>query len=181
MPDTDAEIATILQRLEKLKRQNRRMKQTGIASILIVTSLLVMGQKAAVNRTVEANEFVLLDSSGTRRAALGAYGKGGKPSLSLFDGKGAEILLLLDQRDPRIIMNNGRGSILALGYGHGLTEAIASAMTGDGPYITMIDRDHFQTVIGSAAFEATHTGETRQTSAASVLLFGKDKILWKAP
>jgi hypothetical protein len=185
MIDDNSELTTIMQRVEKLEKQNRRMKQIGITLIMVAASLLSMGQKSAVQRTVEANEFVLIDGNGHRRAALGSYGKAGDPSFSLLDEKGAvRMLLLLDKHDPSLSLYNGRSSILALGYGGRGTspfQAMAGSMAGDGPYIMMADKEGFQAVIGSAAFEAARTGETRQTSAASVILFGKDKILWKAP
>ena len=50
----------ITEHLEKLERQNRRMKQAGVVALIIAAAVLLMGQ-ASPNRTVEANEFVLRD------------------------------------------------------------------------------------------------------------------------
>lgn len=56
----------VVERLEKLERQNRRMKQAGAVALLLATAVLLMGQ-ASPNRTVEANEFVLKDANGRVR------------------------------------------------------------------------------------------------------------------
>lgn len=52
----------------------------------------------------------------------------------------------------------------------------------DAPRITIIDDEGFQAVLGSTGTVETRTGRTNQTSAASLILFGKDKeVLWSAP
>jgi hypothetical protein len=59
----------LLDRLAKLEKQNRRFKLLGVAALVGVTLLLVMGQ-APAKKTVEANEFVLKDDRGNIRARL---------------------------------------------------------------------------------------------------------------
>ncbi len=52
----------------------------------------------------------------------------------------------------------------------------------DAPRIEIIDDEGFQAVLGSTGTVETRTGRTNQTSAASLILFGKDKeVLWSAP
>ena len=41
--------------------------------------------------------------------------------------------------------------------------------------MSLTDREGFQTIVGSNRLETTRTGETHKTSAASVVLFDKDK------
>ncbi|MBI3895033.1 MAG: hypothetical protein HY313_03790 [Acidobacteria bacterium] len=48
----------IVERLEKLEKQNRRMMQAGALILVVAASVLLMGQ-APSYRVVEANEFVL--------------------------------------------------------------------------------------------------------------------------
>ncbi len=174
---------SILERLKKLEKQNRRMKRVGVAVIAVTTAMVVMGQTLPVTRVIEAHEFVLLDATGKRRAALGAYDKEGNPSLGMLDDKGdVRMLLSLEGHNPGISLNDGRASMLRLGYGLTPYQAMAGAMTGEGPYLMIADKERSRTVIGTAAYETATTGQTHKTSAASVTLFGKDnKILWKAP
>ena len=55
-------------------------------------------------------------------------------------------------------------------------------MIGDATNLELHDRQGFIAIIGNAALATPRTGETRKTSAASVILFDKDeKVLWKAP
>ena len=59
----------VVERLEKLERQNRRMKQACAAVLILAAAVLLMGQ-ASPNRTVEANEFLLIDRKGRTLAEL---------------------------------------------------------------------------------------------------------------
>lgn len=75
----------VLARLDKLERQNRRLKQAGAVVLVLAAALLLMGQ-ASPNRTVEANEFVLKNANGDvfgRWSATAGY-----VVLEMFDGKG---------------------------------------------------------------------------------------------
>jgi hypothetical protein len=206
---------SICERLEKLERQNRRMKQIGIVAVIIAASVLLMGQKAAVNRTVEANSFILRDNSGKERAIWGIEDNTGSPVLVFFNANGKMgMQLMVDKYDsPQLALYNSPESIeLSIPSElksqppfkqvGGLMAQLAFKraddtqltlkadrmgrlgliMNGDVPGIEMEDKDGFQTVIGRTQTETTRTGETHQTSAASVILFGKDKkVLWKAP
>jgi hypothetical protein len=64
-----SDFKNIQDRLAKLEKQNRRFKQLGAAALVLVASLVAMGQ-APSRKTVEANEFILRDSSGNIRARL---------------------------------------------------------------------------------------------------------------
>jgi hypothetical protein len=51
-----------------------------------------------------------------------------------------------------------------------------------GPSLEIRDKDGYAAVTGSVGLSTPTTGESRRTSAASVVLFGKDrKVLWSAP
>ena len=62
-------LEDIQDRLLKLERQNRRLKQFGVAVLIASTSLIAMGQ-APSKKIIEANEFILRDDSGNVRARL---------------------------------------------------------------------------------------------------------------
>jgi hypothetical protein len=76
------EMQAILQRIERLEAENRRLKRTVLGVALLAAVVLAMGQ-ARPSRTVEASEFVLKDGAGSVRARL-HMGKRG-PSLTLYD------------------------------------------------------------------------------------------------
>src|SRR5262249_44320209 len=57
-----------------------------------------------------------------------------------------------------------------------------SQIETDRPSIRIQDKDGFLAKLGSADLVTAGTGETGKTSAASMILFGKDgKVIWKAP
>jgi hypothetical protein len=62
MTSQETVIETVLERLTKLERQNRRLKRTGVAALIVAASLTFMGQ-ASRPKTVEANEFILRDAN----------------------------------------------------------------------------------------------------------------------
>jgi hypothetical protein len=55
------------------------------------------------------------------------------------------------------------------------------AIMVSGPVIVSDER-WFQAVLGQACLQTPHRGETHVTSAASLVLFDKDrKVIWKEP
>jgi hypothetical protein len=98
------------------------------------------------------------------RAALGVVK--GVPGLNLF-GESSEELAALDfEGGPRLLLSHPDGSAVLL----------------QKSSFHVSDKQGFRTTIGSTDLETTGTGETHKTSAASIVLFGKDgKALWSAP
>ena len=115
----------LLDRLATLERQNRRFKLLGVATLVGVALLLVMGQ-APAKKIVEANEFVLKDDGGNIRARLFITEKtttnmplpgmttptpvtwNPKATLALYDDKG-QTRAMLD--DGSITFEDSRGKL----------------------------------------------------------------------
>ena len=52
------------------------------------------------------------------------------------------------------------------------------------PWLTLVDPQGFRMDLGDAQTVIPTTGETQQTSAASIVMFGNDEkhhVIWKAP
>jgi len=79
------ELEVIRQRLEKLERENRRLKRAGSLGLLLVAAGFLMAQ-GKYNRRIEAEEFVLTDAHGSERAQL--EWKGQAPRFVLLDAQG---------------------------------------------------------------------------------------------
>ena len=62
MESGTSEWTAVMNRLERLEKQNRRMKQIGALALVLIGAVLLMGQ-ATPTKTVEANEFILRDTS----------------------------------------------------------------------------------------------------------------------
>jgi len=129
MAAENPELQSIKERLEKLERQNRWFKRTGLAALLLAAAVVVMGQ-AHPSRTVTANKFVLLDSQGRTRAVLQADSI--RATLTFMDGAGRK----------RIVLGGGTGPVgNAYAYLE-LGEAAAheqGALTTPGGEVTLSD------------------------------------------
>ena len=146
-----------------------------------------------VATTVEAQSFVLKDANGHVRAELAMMGS--TPSLKFRDESGSALvtlslndkpagpLLLLS--DPQhhasvalsVLENAGPQLSLA---GERPDIQLSMGVTPDGTSLELSDKDGFMTSIGSGVLPKN--GQAKKTSAASIVLFGKDrKVLWSQP
>ena len=72
MLDQTPELAAVLSRLERVEKENRRMKQAALGILVIVGSMFLMAQaKHSTDKVIEAERFVVRDSNGKIRAAFG--------------------------------------------------------------------------------------------------------------
>ena len=65
-------INKLVLRLDRLERENRRLKRIGALVVVVISGVFMMGQALPKNRIVEAEKFVLKDTGGKVRAILGA-------------------------------------------------------------------------------------------------------------
>jgi hypothetical protein len=182
MSDQTPELRGIVSRLERLERQNRRMKQAGLA-VLVVASAIVLTGQTRTNRTIQAEKFELIDSNGKTRAELttllgGAY-------LMLYGPQGTkqreEAQIGISPTGPYVALTDSHAKVRT-SLGAGDLSLVGGDSADSGPYISLLDKQNYMTVIGSTDLVTPATGETHKTSAASVVLFGKDKnVLWSAP
>jgi hypothetical protein len=186
-------FADLQERLLKLETANRRLKRLGTAALIAAVSLVVMGQ-APSKKTVEANEFILRDDSGNIRAKLFVTAKtttnmtlpgltepvpvtlNPKPMLALYDQKG-QTGGILDDDSISFLKSHVSivGGILTMG------DQTAGAVIS--PYsMGLFDEQGFSVTLGRSALVTPRTGETQMRSAASLVMFDKNKnVIWKAP
>jgi hypothetical protein len=205
---TEIELA---RRLEKLERDNRRLKGIGIAALVLAAALGAIAATSPVPEKITAHEFEVVDGNGRTRAILEAVNPSGT-TLTFLDSIGRK----------RVILAGGTGRVgntygyLELGEdaateqyvlttagGHGgvtlsdgglmmqaypLSEGNGSVLLqgpgAGGPTLELTDSKGFTMDIGTAGTETPHTGATQQTSAASIIMFGNDKnhrVIWRAP
>jgi hypothetical protein len=208
MDTSTPDLQSLAARIEKLERQNRLLRGAGLALLLLPVALVAMGQ-ARPTRTVEAEEFVLRDSSGTKRAALQLtrtepfeipeavpplkVPAGVSANLTLYGEKG-EIRAVLGAAplasalafygydgNPHVTIGNLGGETPTLNMRSGDNKAEVT-VDRNGPQFDLMDNDGFSLKLGSTALVTGRTGEQHKTSAASLTMFGKDgKVLWSAP
>jgi hypothetical protein len=114
----------------------------------------------------------LFDESGKRRAAITAPPTGPTFNLTDSDGKAGFTLW---------VAPFGAGPDLSMYDSAGKLRVDLVAPPG-GPSLKLSDQDGFSTILGSTDLLIPRTGRKESTSAASLVLFGKDgKVLWSAP
>jgi hypothetical protein len=206
MTSQETALEEVRERLRKLERQNLRLKRIGLAALILTASLLLMGQ-ASQKRTVEANEFVLRDYTGNVRARLGMYrdptaspAYPEEPRLALFDEKGQQSVTLTgDQYAPTLTLYDSKGhprlnvgtgldaGLLYMSDEHGtlktrIKEGEVWSVNIGATHVETLDADGSEAVLGTADLVTPRTGEKHTTSAASLVLFDKNKtVIWKAP
>jgi hypothetical protein len=80
------ELEGLIGRIERLERQNRRLKLGAALVLLGVVAGVTMGQGRATSHAVESQQFVVKDTRGKARAVLGMSADG--PGLNLYDPDG---------------------------------------------------------------------------------------------
>jgi hypothetical protein len=190
-------------RLEKLERENRRMKKIGIVAIVFASVLFISGQ-AKTNKIVEANEFVLKDGNEKARARLSMVTVSDTtlmqkdiPNLSFYDAEGhPRISIAALPEESRIYLSDSQQTMhSAMWAGSAALSGAGASITGpgelfqvtldtfiEGPQLVLKDKEGYSTEIGRTELVVMKTGKQEQTPAASVVLFDKGrKVLWSAP
>ena len=87
-------METLARRLDRVERENRRMKQAGMVALAVIAAVVLMGQATTskVAEVIEAEKFVLRDKSGKTRAFLGVGDEG-------------TVVLDLNDQDEKIVVN----------------------------------------------------------------------------
>lgn len=103
------ELAAVVARLDKVERQDRKLRRAGIAVLVLAAAGLLMGGQAMPKaRTVEAESFVLKDGAGKIRAELNL--RKDMPVLVLYDENGKFRVMLDAFKDgPGLILADENG------------------------------------------------------------------------
>lgn len=181
---TSPEMDSLVTRLEKLERQNRRLRR-GVAAVLLAAgSLLLMAQAKAGSspKVVQAVAFELVDKTGKVIATLD--GRGG-PSLVRFDitdGAGKDRLSLVASDDGTLVRLTGAGD---------RTASLLVASTGPALSLEEPAR-RAQVAIGVAPVKGAVVSLSDQGQVGAVMATGSagrgfsisdanGKLVWSAP
>jgi hypothetical protein len=193
----------ILSRLERLEQENKVFRFAGML-LLPIAILLFTGAAQTGPHALATNELILQDEQGHTRARLSVVSKG--VELIFLDEAGRKQMALTSQSDA---LGRGHAS-LKLGEkavtaryslagtsqdewatvsdgglffaGKNTTRVVLSASGPDSPSIEVADSQGYAAKIGVTERDYPATGETHKSSAASLVLLGKDQsVLWSAP
>lgn len=80
------DLQEVVQRLESMERQNRRMKITAVAFFAVAALAIMMGQAGSGQQTIRGDSFILIGKDGKPRAELSLTD--GEPGLWLYRKSG---------------------------------------------------------------------------------------------
>lgn len=185
------ELESLNSRLQKMERDNRRMKVAGYLTGLIVAALLLMGQARPGHKQLEAQELVLRDSGGRVRARLSASPE---PHLTLYDAKeqvradmsaGAEggFLALLAASGTRQIGLGNASDVSGLTIHNEQETTAGISVSKHGSSVELVEKAAKMTLETSSATEdgsptikmLEHTGRTAIVHAQGVILADKNQ------
>lgn len=162
-------------RLQRLERQNRRLKQFGAIGVALVVVGVGLGAQASKSPiTIQATHFVVRDTDGNLRAWLGMRTDG--PGLTIYDKtQKARISMSMLGDDSQVSMFDGNGQhqveISASAQSKGLTlydrtRARAQVVLGSDSSITLWDSSGGTTATLPAASTAPIIPATKAASEA---------------
>ncbi len=176
----ELEIETLARRLDRVERENGRLKLAGALVLIGMAAAMLMGQATPrkVAKVIEAEKFVLRDAGGTVRARLEILSFG-KVQLVLFDK---------DEKPQSILGVGSDGAGLILGGKEGTTFLSTTLLLFSGK--------DFKIRLGMNLFPPQEPGLIMAGSdgkhraklilgddnAPALRLFDPDgKVIWKAP
>ncbi len=177
-------METLARQLDRVEREKRRLKRSGVMALFVIAAVVLMGQ-ATRNKTVKAEKFVVVDSSGNSRAVLeNVVGQGA--SLVFRGTDGMEQIALQSFGDSRGFTlsdksGNGRAALtleadgsIALALYDEKSKSHVKLLAGrDGnPGIVLQDKDkgvRLRLLLYSDG------------SPAMVLFDNNGKVIWSAP
>lgn len=195
------QIDTILQRLERLERENRRWKVFASVAALVCGCLLLLGAANSrgphIAQEIRARSFVLVDKQGMLVAKLGQLPHG---SLGLgFYDEGRKVRLLMGIETDggssvSVYGKDGRGSAVLMVEQDGATSlrlldprwrirASLATWPDGSPFLHLSDRDgNNRALLTYSERSVTPNGEiVRHPNPALVLFDAEGAIRWRAP
>jgi len=167
-------INNMLQRLDRLERENHRLKRIGALVVVVIAAVVLMGQArpSKVAKVIEAEKFVLRDTSGQVGAILFTL-YGGSPHLEFRDKKGnlrITLGVMFDVAHLSLFSENGNSAITL------------RALPDGSPHLQIYDKDRItRAVLGSTSPRVMGIETKRRPESSLVLFDKKGKVIWSAP
>ncbi len=173
MTHTAPEPAAVTERLDRLERQNRRLRLALIAIAMGVGAVLLTAAMPSIMQTVTAQNFVLVDAASKTRALL-FVDHGGETVFDLMDARGT-IRAVLE-------VDDGGGTGFDLLDASGKVKAHLGAYNDGGTSFTLFDASGYpRLVLASAALTSPPRGGTTVTPVAPITAFDKGNVVGRWP
>ena len=178
---TDADL---VKRLEKLERDNWRMKRLALLALVLAAVLGAIYATRPVPDVIKAHSFEAVDGSGREEIRVSATDMPGSPRIMIYNkahvsdvaimgfDDGAALITLGPERRRKAFSGEIRDDVL-----------IGDMLLPGQPTIELVDRHGYSMDLGSTMTQTVRTGQLRTTSAASITMFGNDKkhrVIWQS-
>ncbi|MFQ5876302.1 MAG: hypothetical protein ACE5JH_01225 [Acidobacteriota bacterium] len=172
MSEPEADLQSVVARLEGVVRQNRRLRYA-VALILLFPALAwLRGLGLLGGRRIEAQEYVLRDTSGTVRARWGLL-PGGSPILALYDAEGDRMRAALSLFDdvPSLTL-----------YDRDSKARASLSVSGETTLRLFDETDAIRAQLGVGRRAPARAGGPAQQPSSWVALFDREgRAIWSAP
>lgn len=121
----------LIERLERLERQNTRFKRTGILALFVISAFALLGQSLPINQEVRAQKFSLRDARGKSRAML-------------YSPPDGQVFLVLSDKDgePRVTLAVAADGTPALGLADkGDKFRVELSISKDSPRLSLYSKE----------------------------------------
>jgi hypothetical protein len=133
--------------------------------------IIVLSAQAPPVRTVSAQEFILTDAQGHSRGTWSVT-PDGRSFLRMYDQSNHERLSLYSSDDGATVNLIGENS----------EQRVQLSAGSHDSTLRLSDSKGFSAWLGNAYLQSEKKGTQKNTSAASLILFGKEgEVLWSAP
>ena len=124
MSPQQQEWTAVINRLDKLEKQNHRMKRLAALALVSIGAILLLTCQRSPNRTIEAQELIIKDGSGRVRGRW------------TTDDNGPQLVLFAESRKPQASLGTEFGPFLVLYDTDGKARAKLAVNTLVGPILT---------------------------------------------
>ena len=185
------ELQAIRERIAELELQNRRLKRGGMAILVVLSAVILMGQVAPPARVVEAQRFVIKDKDGKERGSFATIGKGSELTLGNINAQPMmRLIVSTDASDLHFYGSSQSGMNLGVDTGNPDISMAGAEGSGearitfgdDGPTMKLEDAKGSSAILGATKLEKPAKRAVHPPSAASLILLDKDKkVIWQTP
>jgi hypothetical protein len=196
-------------RLDRLERENWYWKRATLLLLLVIGSVILMGQKQARQEpellkkaimieavSVIAQHIGIIDEEGKKRAEIYYKKERGTGGTVVFemnatntstqaglyvDDKGAMLHFMTPSKKSSLPIPTVEGKVVLSGsIDEGASFTLYDSQ-GD-THIELADQKGARAILGKTRLEIPATGSVEERSASSLVIFNKDrKVIWKAP
>jgi hypothetical protein len=168
MVTSATDIMMLSRRIDRLERENRRLRLAGLSAGVVLFFTLVSAFAFPQDQIVTAKEFILVDDENRTRVMLG-NGRFG-PVLHMYDEAGESALSMTAVNGASLITVKGSEGSTTIGA------------SNEGPKVRLVDADGMPRVtLGRMSTEHARTGAKQTSDISSIGLYRNGREIWRAP